>query len=179
MPTQERIKELLAYDQNTGMFVWRVAPSRRVNIGMPAGCINSRGYVRIKIDGRLYMAHRLAWLYMTGEWPDEEVDHINRNSADNRWINLRAANRSQNMGNISKNRNNTSGVKGVCWDKKRGMWQARLQASARFKHLGHFADINDAAAAYADAARKHFGRFANPVLDADELLKRSRNARAA
>ncbi|MGJ4857061.1 HNH endonuclease signature motif containing protein [Labrys sp. La1] len=117
-------------------------------------------YERIQIDGKAYRAHRLAWLYMHGEWPAEEVDHINGDKFDNRIANLRACSKSQNQANCGTGRNNTSGFKGVSWHKGRGMWVARIQVEGRPRSLGYHADKKVAAAAYDRAAKELFGAFA-------------------
>jgi hypothetical protein len=80
------LRELLSYDPKTGMFTWRIRSARRVHIGDVAGGVNGRGYLTIRVDGRQYLAHRLAFLHMTGSWPKKEhIDHINMDRADNRW----------------------------------------------------------------------------------------------
>src|SRR5437879_5605760 len=111
MLTAERLKELLTYDPETGEFRWKVAPNGRVRVGDIAGCVSSRGYILIGIDGALYRAHRLAFLFMTGAFPEPQVDHSNRDKADNRWLKLREANNSQNNANKPAQSNNTSGYK--------------------------------------------------------------------
>lgn len=112
--TQLRLKELLHYDPVTGHFTWIVANSNRAPAGTPAGRTgNSHGYCPIGIDGKRYRAHRLAWLYMTGEWPPEHIDHINGVRSDNRWHNLRAATLKENNRNMGLQRNNAAGYKGV------------------------------------------------------------------
>ena len=120
-----RLKELVDYDSETGIFTWKPRKwAYGAKAGTEAGWRDWKGYVIITLDRVNYRAHRLAWLYMTGEWPSQDVDHKDRNKANNRWINLREATRSQNMGNQSLRDCNTSGVKGVSWDKKTGKWVA-------------------------------------------------------
>ena len=101
MITQERLRRLLHYEPETGVFTWleRSSPHSKGHVGRVAGAFDVRGYWRIKIDYKSYRAARLAWFYMTGEWPTQEIDHINRNPADNRWINLRSVDGSQNTYN--------------------------------------------------------------------------------
>lgn len=103
--TQARLKELLHYDPETGVWTRLVATSNSIRIGDVAGGVN-HGYVRISVDGRKYSAHRLAFLYQTGAWPSAEVDHWNLDKADNSWGNLRGATRSQNIANTSTRINN-------------------------------------------------------------------------
>jgi hypothetical protein len=96
--TQARLKELLHYDPESGAITWASRPSSRVKVGMLAGKVHpTQGYRQVRADKSLYYAHRLAWLYMTGEWPAADVDHINHVRDDNRWSNLRGATRSQNI----------------------------------------------------------------------------------
>jgi len=119
--TQERLKHLLHYNPDTVVFTWLSKPSRRINSGSIAGRIKpKKGYVEIGISGRIYLAHRLAWLYIYGTWPKEQVDHINGIRNDNRIKNLRLATTSQNQWNKKMQKNNTSGIKGVSWDNQRG-----------------------------------------------------------
>lgn len=160
--TAERLRHLLSYDPESGLFTWKNPQSNRVNVGQVAGTVsgNSNGYVQISIDGKLYHSHRLAWLYMTGEWPADQIDHANRNRSDNRWSNLRAATRSQNAMN-SFHANNTSGRKGVNWHKKTGKWVAKISVDCKTHHLGYYNDIEDAAVAYKNIARILHGKFNN------------------
>lgn len=124
MITQEQLKLILNYDPETGEFNWLVKPRNRASIGGVAGHLRKNGYREISIKGKKYYAHRLAWLYMTGSWPKEHIDHINGNPSDNRFCNLREATRSQNMHNQGVCSNNTSGYKGVCWHKSNQKWEA-------------------------------------------------------
>lgn len=183
--TQARLREVLSYDPETGVFTRLVATSNRVAVGSDAGTTRIDGYIQIHIDGRLYSAHRLAWLYMTGEWPSDKVDHINRRKFDNRWGNLREANTSQNACNSLVRIDNTSGVRGVSFCKTTNRWRALIVVNGKRRHLGRFDDIGSAAAAYAVAAREAFGEFAVQA-DAtvgedwnDVLIGRSRSVRAA
>ncbi|MCK9994454.1 MAG: hypothetical protein Dbin4_02974, partial [Alphaproteobacteria bacterium] len=97
--TQSRLKELLHYDPDTGVFTRRVQTSSNARVGDVAGCLHPEGYRHIQIDGKRYAAHRLAWLYMTGEWPTNQLDHLNGVRDDNRWGNLREATHGQNQQN--------------------------------------------------------------------------------
>lgn len=155
--TAERLRELLDYDPATGVFRRRTSPNKRYPAGSVAGC-NSRGYRVIMIDDILYRAHRLAWLYVHGEWPKEEVDHINGDTSDNGIANLREATHSQNMRNVRVKKTNKIGLKGVSHD-DRG-YRARIWTSRGEVHLGRFRTSDQAAAAYADAAQRYFGEFA-------------------
>lgn len=161
--TQQRLKELLDYDPETGVFTWRISAGRRVKAGQRAGAVKASGYRVIGVCGDLHYEHRLAFLYMTGAFPKNDADHVNRDKADNRWSNLRDATVLQNSGNAGIRRDNTSGVKGVGWNKKAQKWMVRIRINGRSKYMGLFDDIGEAAAAYAEAAKKHFGEFAAPI----------------
>ena len=158
MINQEYLKSILHYNPETGSFIW-IAPFKNINVGDIAGTLNY-GYIRIGINKKYYAAHRLIWLYMTGEWPKEEIDHIDMNRSNNRWINLRKATKSQNYANQKKYFNNTSGHKGVFWHKKNKKWLACLRYNKKLIYLGCYDNIDDAAKAYENAAFKYFGEFA-------------------
>lgn len=158
--SQARLKEVLSYDPLTGQFVWRVRLAPRGPVGAPAGVKNAGGYIVIRIDRVLYRAARLAFIYMTGACPDV-VDHENRIRHDDRWVNLREATSSQNGQNTSTRTDNTSGHKGVTWDKSRGKWMAMITVDKRAINLGRFVALDEAVAARRAAELKHFGTFAN------------------
>jgi hypothetical protein len=143
---QNRLKELLDYDPETGIFT-------RLASGERPGCIDAVGYKRIRVDGEQYLGHRLAFLWMTGQCP-AEIDHINRHRSDNRWANLRAANRTQNNANASDRKDNTSGYRGVYWHPRAKKWAATIRINGKRKYLGYFSDIAEAGKAYAAAAEK-------------------------
>lgn len=147
MLTQLRLRELLDYDPITGIFRSRHARSK-LKIGDCAGTIQFQGYRLISVDGEKLRAARLAWLYMTGEWPTEHIDHINGDPADDRWANLRQASRSENMANQKLLRlDNTSGARGVSWDKRLGKWHARVNYQRKLHHVGYFDSFEEAVAA--------------------------------
>ena len=158
MLAQERLKELMSYDPAAGEFRWRVSRGPR-RAGSVSGCMNVRGYIQIKIDGKDYLAHRLAWLYVHGEFV-QELDHINGIRTDNRISNLRPATRSQNNGNARKQSNNTSGLKGVSWYKRLQKWKAQITFNGRYIWLGIFDTREAAHAAYCAKSRELFGEFA-------------------
>lgn len=160
--TQARLKEVLNYDPETGVFTWKA----RANVqwdaryaGATAGCENGQGYILICIDGCLYRAHRLAWLYVHGEWVPN-LDHKDTIRSHNRMDNLRPATQSQNLGNQRKSKINTSGFKGVHWHKGGKRWAAGIRLHGRSTHLGLFDTPEAAYAAYCEAARERFGEFA-------------------
>ncbi len=140
----ERIKVNLSYDKGTGEFTWLVDRGGKARAGTRAGSLNKAGYVNIFFDGRQYSGHRLAWLLSYGDWPEEEVDHINRDRSDNRLINLRSVNRYLNCANMGMRKANTSGYKNVHWDQRRNKWLAHIRRRGHLKHLGYFEDIQDA-----------------------------------
>ena len=157
----DRLKELLSYDPETGEFRWAVnlhGCGGAVRVGKLAGAIDTNGHRQIKLDGRLYFAHRLAWLWCHGEWPEGFLDHENNLYDDNRIANLRAATHAQNMSNKRRYKNNTSGFKGVC--AADGKWVASIQCSSKRVLLGRFENKEEAARAYDRAARQLFGEFA-------------------
>jgi AP2 domain len=159
--TRERVLELLNYDPETGIFTWKVNRGK-VRAGTRAGCIKqyARGrYETVCLDYQQYLTHRLAFLIEHGYLPPM-VDHASRETTDNRKIELRAATASLNAANSKLRDNNSSGHKGVCWDKSRNKWQARITVNYRFIFLGRYARREDAAAAYAAAAQRYFGEFA-------------------
>jgi len=161
--TQKYLKEILFYNVYSGMFTWRkrTHPNSRVEIGAIAGSFaHKSGYVYIKILGRLYAAHRLAYLHETGSWPKGEVDHINGNKWNNKWFNLRECTRSENMGNQGKRGRNKSGYKGVCWHRAVSKWYAQIGHNNKNIYLGVYDDIKDAARAYNSKALELFGDYA-------------------
>ena len=150
--TAERLRELLAYDQDTGVFTWKVNVSN-VKAGGVAGGHNTKGYTHIKIDGRKHSAHRLVWLYAHGEWPPAEVDHINGIKADNRIVNLREATRSENAHNLRKSHaDSKTGFLGVA--PSYGKFKAHIMVDGKKKHLGYFPTPEEAHAAYLAAKRQ-------------------------
>lgn len=157
--TADRLREVLDYDRETGVFTW-LESRGRVRAGVTAGAVDSKGHLRIRIDGQLYGAHRLAWLYMKGHWPELEIDHRDTNKLNNRWSNLREATPTQNRCNRVAQANSSSGVKGVWWHKATGKWRSAIRVRGAVTHLGLFTSIDEAAAAYAGAANDLHGDFA-------------------
>jgi hypothetical protein len=160
-PSIERVREILSYDPGTGEFRWRMDRRGGVKDGSSAGTVNKQGYRIIRIDMGFYKAHRLAWFYVYGEWPNGFIDHINFDASDNRIVNLREASMAENQRNRGRQKNNTTGYKGVRFDKRwRGRWYARIVVNDNEIHLGSFATAEAARAAYAEAARRLHGEFA-------------------
>ena len=144
--TLARLKECLTYDADTGEFYWRLRQGAR-KAGAKAGCFDKLKYVVIRLDWRLYKAHRLAWLYHYGEWPGTIVDHINRNPSDNRIVNLRDVSQSVNSHNAKARAGSSSGVAGVRWRRDRNHWIATIRVGYVQHYLGSFSDLGAAVSA--------------------------------
>lgn len=154
----QRLREILDYNPQTGLFSWRGnIRHSRMRLGDPAGTTNRLGYVSVFIDGGHYLAHRLAWLYTTGEWPSLFIDHIDGNPSNNALNNLREATQAQNCQN-ARGKNARAGVKGAY--RKRNKWTSTIRVAGVNIHLGCFDTAEDASSAYAAAAKKYFGEFA-------------------
>ena len=145
--TAEYLRSVLHYDPATGIFTRKVSTSTNAKVGAVAGCRGGRGYLRIQLQGRKYLAHRLAWLYVYGEWPEDQLDHINRNRSDNRRANLREVTNKQNLQNAGKRSDNTSGHPGIYWHKQRSKWVARIMHNQKHIHLGCFNTLEEAISA--------------------------------
>lgn len=153
------LREILHYDPETGVFTWRVARGRGIEPGDIAGTL-SYGYreIRIAPHKNRFRAARLAWFYMTGEWPPEVVDHINLNRADDAWANLRLATHSQNHANTRHRRDNIAALKGV-YRIADSLWRAQITIKRKTRNLGHFSTPEAASAAYSAAAMAEYGAF--------------------
>ena len=154
--TQARLKKICSYDPITGLFVWFPELERKQRRTYQ----HNRGYLQVFIDGRLYLLHRLAWLYVHGAMPVIGLDHENERKHDNRLANLRPATQSQNLQNTGRRKSNTSGFKGVSWQKCAKKWAAYITVNYRRTHLGLFPTPELAHQAYCAAATKHHGAFA-------------------
>ena len=150
----------LSYCVVTGTWRWKVSPRYGVLPGDIAGSVNARGYRYVHLNGVNYRSNRLAVFYVTGEWPSGQVDHKNRKTGIDKIGNLRAATCSQNQANRGKNRNNTSGFKGVSFSRRDRKWRAQICVNRKVRNLGSFANPADAHAAYLKAADAAFGQFA-------------------
>ena len=162
--THEYLLSILDYDAETGVFTWRWRDDVPYAInsqffGKAAGGLSNNGYIWISIKYKLYYAHRLAWFYVHGVWPDRQVDHIKNPITDNRICNLRLATHSQNMKNRKIHKNNTSGYKGVTWRKDKNKWQAQIKVNGKKYRLGRFDCPKKAHEAYCEAAEKLHGEF--------------------
>ena len=148
--TADRLRELTNYDPDTGVFTWAIS-RRKCRKGDRAGCVARNGYILIRIDDRLYLAHRLAWLHVHGRWPTEQIDHIDRNRANNALNNLREVTNAQNAYN-QKARQNKSGFTGV--HKENSKWRAEIKVSYKTVNLGLFDTPEEAHAAYIEGKRR-------------------------
>jgi hypothetical protein len=157
--TADRLRELLTYHHNTGVFVWiQRDKKRRPRARASAGWIDRKGYILIEIDRTVYRAHALAWFYVYGVWPTGQLDHKNMDQSDNRIENLRECNTQQNCSGRALRKDNVTGFKGV--SPLGNKWRARIRVNYKGIDLGIFDDVRDAAEAYDAAAVKYFGEFA-------------------
>ena len=147
MLTCERLLEVLFYNKLTGIFRWRISPSNNVTAGDIAGYKNKKGYIIIKIDNKNYQAHRLAWLYEKGYFPEYGLDHKDRIPWHNWILNLREVSQSCNMRNTGNRKDNISGVKGVSWNKQKNKWWARIRVGGIDKFLGSYNSFDNAVCA--------------------------------
>jgi len=160
------LRSRLHYDADTGVFTWRKTEDRDASwnsrfAGRVAGSKNGEGYTKIKIDGCVYQAHRLAWLWAHGAMSENEIDHVNGCRSDNRIKNLREATRAENTRNRRLNSDNTTGAKGVGYIKRLRKFRARIGAFGKQRHLGVFDTAEEAHAVYCQEAEKLHGYFAN------------------
>lgn len=171
LPTPERLRQLLAYDSETGTFVWRERPPsefedgywpaekacltwNKMNAGQPALSSKTGGYLTGKVDGRLLKAHRVAWAITHGRWPVNVIDHINHNKLDNRLSNLRDVTSRENSRN-RKPRDGKSLPFGVAWKPDKGRYRARIMIDGKERHLGYFDTVEEAASARKNAEVEH------------------------
>jgi hypothetical protein len=175
--TADTLRQLVDYDPETGIFTWRERLPEHLPEGVKqkdgvcktfnkiyaftqAGSSSKHGdYIVLGIFSRRIYAHRAAWLYVYGELPDAEIDHINLNRSDNRIKNLRLATRSENSRNNKIRSTNKSGAKGVCWSKSNNAWVVRVTINRENKWVGQFKTVEEAAEAYANAAKSLHGEF--------------------
>lgn len=152
--TAQRLRELLSYNPESGQLSW-LESRGSVASGKLCNTKDKHGYIVIRVDRRLYKAHRLAWLHAYGEWPRGVIDHINHDCSDNRLENLRDVTQAQNSGNIlGPKAGNKSGFLGVHYDRRAGRYCAEIKLNRKKHHLGHFQTAEEASAAYLTAKRK-------------------------
>lgn len=154
------LEDVFAYDPSTGEFTWKIRPSARVRQGDKAGCVGTDGYLKLRYGRRTYEGQRVAWYLVHGELP-EMVDHKDGNPTNNALHNLRAVSRYENAYNSKLSVNNTSGVKGVTWDKSCGKWLARVSVAGRRYKVGHYSDLEYAKQAVKQFRAERHGEYAN------------------
>ena len=160
MITHRELIQSLEYDADTGVFTRKLRQAQ-MSVGSVCGTEKSKGgYIQIRIGRKSYLAHRLAWLYVTGSWPKGDLDHKNMDRSDNRFANLREASRSLNMRNVKAFANNKTGLKGTSWRPDKRKWRAAISIGGKQTHLGYFDCAEDAHGAYVAAVTQHFGEFA-------------------
>lgn len=154
MTSKNDIEAVLLYNEQEGTFTWK-------RTGKLAGYTNPDGYVFIRINKKLYRAHRLVWLLRYGQFPEAEIDHVDGNPSNNRVENLRLASSSDNKCNTKRRKDNTSGVKGIHWYKAYKKWQVNICKNSKNKCLGYFTDIFEAYCVLTSYRNKLHGDFAN------------------
>lgn len=177
LPSVEYLRQVLEYNPETGIFIWK---NRSVDMFIDgkqsahqscsswnakyanriASGYQSKGYVYIGINSRNFLAHRVAWKFYYGDEPPRYIDHIDGNKKNNAIKNLREATQSQNNANSKKFKNNTSGYKGIIWDKSRNKWQVKVQFEGKTIHFGRFNDLESAIKIHKDAFSKLYGEYA-------------------
>lgn len=153
--TQEYLHQIFDYDKETGYLIWKINKDPFKCKGKIAGSVDSIGYRIIVIDGVNYKSHRVVWLYHNGCWPEDQIDHINRNKDDNRIENLRECSTKENCQNRKKQRNNTSGHTGVNWSKSCNKWRVEICVNRKGKYLGLYENLEEAIQIYKEAKRKY------------------------
>lgn len=153
--------EFFSYDKEDGILRWKKITTTRVKSGFPAGSLKKDGYIHVQLNGAEYLAHRIIWCMIAGEWPSEEIDHEDLDGSNNKWANLRQASPTQNRWNQGIKKSNTSGYKGVYFQKFSGKWMARIRVGEKQRlYLGIFDSPEEAGAAYNKAALQYHGDFA-------------------
>lgn len=160
MLTQEQLKLFVSYDEETGLFTRKSYCGKYKKYeGNKVTTLDSSGYVALSISGKHYRAHRLVWLYIYGEFPEYDIDHINGCRSDNRLLNLREATRQQNIFNSQKHKDSISGIKGVSRVSGSNTWRARAEIGGKVFHLGSFKTKEEAGIAYQNCVKEKHGEF--------------------
>ena len=155
MINQARVKECFNYNHETGVFTRKLSPAKNAQKGSIAGSLGKNGYLVFRVDGKIYQSHRLAWLYVYGEFPKNEIDHINHVKTDNRISNLRDVTTAENQRNAAVIITNKSGFTGVCWHKGERKWRSQIRDCGVVIYLGSFLDKADAIASRKEANIKY------------------------
>ena len=154
----ERFRECLSYDAETGVLRWKIRPTTNIAVGAEAGCLDRRGYRYVRLDGQLFLGHRVAWAIYYGAWPDHDLDHVNMDKSDNRIANLRSAPRASNIAN-APSRSRKGLPKGCYQLKGRQRWYSQIRIDGAIKRLGTFDTVEAAAAAFEREHRATHGDF--------------------
>lgn len=157
MLTNGKLKELLDYNQHTGIFIWKTNAAKNIKMGTIAGSVDSDGYICIGINKKLYLAHRLAWLYIYNELPKNNIDHINGIKNDNRISNLKDVSQRQNGQNRKEHRNNR--LVGCYFNKNRNKWQAQIKINKNQIYLGLYNTEQEAHDAYIQKIKQLEGEY--------------------
>jgi citrate synthase len=158
----DTLRDYLSYNEETDQVVWKKKASRGTVVGKPAGCLRYDGYSIIRLFGKNLYLHRIVWALKTGNWPDRQVDHINKNRQDNSFKNLRLATRQENQRNKRSAKNTSSKYLGVCYHVRNKRWQAQaIGEKSKNVYLGTFDTEEEAALAYNDYAKEFYGEFAS------------------
>jgi hypothetical protein len=159
------VRAILDYKPRSGLLIWKkrfdIAPLANSRVGKIAGFMASDGYIYVQINNKWYLAHRLAWVIMKGEWPKNDIDHVRAPKTNNKWSNLREATTQQNTRNTKKRASNTSKFKWVSWDKSKKCWVARIRDGKTHLNLGRYKTPEEGYAVACKAAKKLHGKFAN------------------
>lgn len=167
MMTAKQARELFDYNPKTGALVWRVTPTNRVRVGGIAGSPDKDGYLKVCVNYKSYKVHRVAWLYVYGDWPRGQIDHINRVRNDNRICNLRCVpGQQEQQQNVGLSARNKSGFVGVCFSRKAKKWEARIGCAGKKTWLGYFDSPEAASSAY-QRAKSSMHKFGRPTLTGD------------
>ncbi len=171
--TYERVRELFKYNPNTGVVRWikKSHPKSTISIGNIAGTNHYSGYRIIKIDRKIYQLHRIIWLFVYGYFPEEMIDHRDRNRSNNRLYNLREATNQCNQRNSKVSALNKSGIKGVCWDKGSDKWHSYIKINGKNDNLGYTINFNNAVKARWEAEIKYDWSDCNTTSSAYLYLK--------
>lgn len=160
--TVDMVRDALDYDPMTGIFIWKNPKCDRLKIGDRAGSISTNGYIKIMLSNIQFLGHRLAWFYVYGAMPKHHIDHINKNTSDNRIENLRDVTRSQNLMNMMAHKDNFTGHKGITYsksEKRKKRYKVRIMVRRKDIFVGRYVTLDEAKVAYFDAAKKYHGEY--------------------